>query len=205
MSTTTIDVSLPSGTLYVSGTVNDVAYTWTNTEGNTWEATVDRSEDDIYRVALTMVSAAGTTSTTGFTLYYGLLNLITDRTQADVINGTEKGYYNASDLNRVGAAVEYLAGRFTTFGYAADVSPKKDWTTDDIPRESDMVKYLAEVEQLRGLIPVLSTTPETPDDMEKLTYTEANNIEQILKDLDFLITNMMQAWFYSGDLYAGEI
>lgn len=38
MSTRTLSVSLPSDALYVSGTVNDVAVTWTNTEGNTWEA-----------------------------------------------------------------------------------------------------------------------------------------------------------------------
>ena len=38
MSTRTLSVSLPSDALYVSGTVNDVAVTWTHTEGNTWEA-----------------------------------------------------------------------------------------------------------------------------------------------------------------------
>lgn len=227
--TTTVEVSLPSGTLYVSGTVNDVAYTWTNTAGNIWQAIVDRAADDIYRVDLTLISDAGTTSTADFTLYYGILNLITDRTQADVdrvkyLNGlwvggewtgTDeelsawesglKGAYNATDLNRVGAAVDYLAGRFAAFGYDADVSPKRDWTTGDIPCSADMVKYLAEVERLRSRFSVMSTTPETPEDMEQLTYTEANNIEQILVDLDFLLTNITQAWFYSGDLYSGEI
>lgn len=161
-------------------------------------------------------------------------SLITDRTQEDVeraeyLNGlwvydqatgglrwsgtTEelsewssglKGAYNASDLNRVGSAVEYVAGRFADYGYAVNVSPRKDWSMGDIPREADMVKYLSEVEQLRSLVSVLPTTPETPGDMECLSYMEANNIEQILVDLDFLLTNMAAAWYYSGEIYAGE-
>ena len=202
--TQTISVTLPSSTLYVSGTVNDVAVTWTNTEGNTWEAVADRAADDVYRVALTMVPSSGAASTAELTLYYGVLNLITDRTQADVIHGTDKGYYNASDLNRVGSAVEYVAGRFASYGYSVGVSPRKDWAMGDIPREADMAKYLAEVEQLRSLVCVLPTTPETPGDMEGLTYAEANNIEQILKDADSLLTNMAAAWYYSGEIYAGE-
>ena len=202
--TQTIAVTLPSSTLYVSGTVNDAAVTWTNTEGNTWEAAADRAADDVYHVVLTMVPSSGTTTTAEITLYYGILNIITDRTQADVINGTDKGYYNAEDLNRVGAAVEYVAGRFASYGYAVSVSPKKDWAMGDIPREADMAKYLVEVEQLRGLVRVLPTTPETPGDMENLWWWEANHIEQILKDADSLLTNMAAAWYYSGAIYAGE-
>ena len=115
-----------------------------------------------------------------------------------------KGAYNASDLNRVGSAVEYVAGRFAAYGYAVNVSPRKDWSMGDIPREADMVKYLAEVEQLRSLVSVMPTTPETPGDMENLWWWEANDIEQILKDLDFLLGNMAAAWMYSGEIYAGE-
>ena len=82
--TQTISASLPASTVYVSGTVNDVSVVWTNTEGEVWEAVADRAEDDIYVVILNIVSGSGQSSTTSFTLYYGLLNLITDRTQADV-------------------------------------------------------------------------------------------------------------------------
>ena len=161
--TQTISASLPASTIYVSGTVNDVSVVWTNTEGEVWEAVADRAEDDIYVVILNIVSGSGQSSTTSFTLYYGLLNLITDRTQADVNyvvrlstkswnNMSEKekadwesglkGAYNASDLNRVGNAVVYVAGRLTKAGYLVPVSPKIDWTASDIPKESDMRTYL---------------------------------------------------------------
>ena len=127
-------------------------------------------------------------------------------TSAELAEWTDgsKGAYNAEDLNRVGDAVEYVAGRFAAYGYAVSVSPKQDWAMGDIPREADMVKYLAEVEQLRSLISVMPTTPETPGDMANLWWWEANDIEQILKDLDFLLGNMAAAWMYSGEIYAGE-
>lgn len=125
MSAQVLSVSLPSEIIYVSDTVNGTAYTWTLIEG-AWTATVERAADDTYAVALTAVTAAGVSTNYALALYYGLLSLITDRTRADVENETDKGFYNASDLNRVGAAVEYIAGRFAALGYDCPVTVKKD-------------------------------------------------------------------------------
>lgn len=155
------------------------------------------------------------------------MQLITDRVQADVDRvaqlaervsaGTEteaektewasdlKGAYNASDLNRVGAAVAYVAGRLNGYGYAVTVTPKQDWTGSDIPTQESMTSYLADVAALRGAIAVMASTPPTPDSANNLTWQEANDIEQILLDVDELLTRMAAAWFYSGDLYAGEV
>ena len=155
------------------------------------------------------------------------LNLITNRTQADVDRvatltarvsagtATEaekaewasdlKGAYNASDLNRVGAAMAYVAGRLNGYGYAVTVNPKQDWTGSDIPTAGQMAAYLQDVAALRGAIAVMASTPSTPDSANNLTWQEANNIEQILLDVDELLTRMAAAWFYSGDLYAGEV
>ena len=209
--TQTISATIPASTVYVSGTVNDVAVTWTNVSGEIWEAVADRSEDDIYHVEMTIVSASGQSTSTSFTLYYGLLNLITDRTQADVdyaarLNAagwdgmTEdertqwnlglKGTYNAADLNRVGNAVNYVAGRLEGAGYSVPVDPKIDWIESDIPTESSMVRYLDDVETIRNTLTVLPDTPEVPEDMAGLTYEEANDIERILLAVDALITNM---------------
>ena len=130
--------------------------------------------------------------------------LVTDRTQVDVAAWNNKGTYNASDLNRVGAAVKYIADRLTALGYAAPVTAKTDRTETDIPTASQMETYRGNIASLRAVIAVLTSTPETPKTMRALDYVKANNIEQILQDLDPLITNMEQAWFFSGDLYAGE-
>lgn len=224
--TQTISATLPASTVYVSGTVNDVAVTWTNVGGEIWEAVSDRAEDDIYVVALTIVSASGQSTSTSFTLYYGLLNLITDRTQADVdyaarLNAagwdgmTEdertawtlglKGTYDYTDLNRVGNAVAYVAGRLTGAGYALNVNPKIDWTEDDTQRAADMASYLADISAIRNALIVPPAIPEVPDDMEGLTYEEANDIERILLAVDALITNMINAYFYSNEIVCGEV
>lgn len=204
MSAQVLSVSLPSEIIYVSGTVNGTAYTWTLIDG-AWTATVERAADDTYHVALTAVNAAGVSTNYALTLYYGILSLITDRTRADVENKTNKGFYNASDLNRVGAAVQYVAERFAAQGYAVTVSPKKDWLASDIPTASELETYRQNIVTLRALLAVLPTTPEAPDSMAGLTYTEANSIERILLDLDTLLTNAARAWYQSGEIYAGEV
>ena len=204
MSAQVLSVSLPSEIIYVSGTVNGTAYTWTLMDG-AWTATVERAADDTYAVALTAVTAAGVSTNYTLTLYYGLLSLITDRTRADVENQTDKGFYNASDLNRVGAAVEYIAGRFTALGYACPVTVKKDWLTTDAPTASQMEAYRQNIVTLRSQIAVMQSTPNAPASMAGLNYVKANNIEQILLDLDALITNITKSWYFSGELYAGEV
>lgn len=204
MSAQVLSVSLPSEIIYVSGTVNGTAYTWTLMEG-AWTATVERAADDTYAVSLTAVTAAGTSTNFELTLYYGLLTLITDRTAEDVANKTAKGFYNASDLNRVGAAVQYVAERFAAQGYAVTVSPKTDWLASDIPTASELETYRQNIATLRALIAVIKSTPETPETMRFLDYIKANNIEQILLDLDTLLTNAALAWYQSGEIYAGEL
>lgn len=154
------------------------------------------------------------------------LDLITDRTQRDVDRveelaekgwaamteqeraewlGEMKGAYNASDMNRVGEAIAYVAGRFNGFGYNIQVSPKTDWTVEDIPTASQMADYLSYVKALRNAVPVMDDTPAAPAEIYGRTHQEANDIEQILLDVDALISNIAAAWYYSGDLFAGEV
>lgn len=131
--------------------------------------------------------------------------LITDRTQADVEQRTAKGYYNASDLNRVGQAMRYVAARIVDMGGACAVNPKADWAMQDIPTEAQMAAYLSDLAVMRAAYAALPDTPVAPGSMEHLTYSTANDIERILQDVDMLLTNAAAAWRYSGtDLYSGE-
>lgn len=99
--------------------------------------------------------------------------LITDRTQADVRLRTGKGHYNATDLNRVESAVEYLVGRlhevqadlhahadgldvdWTAAIYDLPYDPgrynlqiKTDWSLIDRPPKKQMERYLSNVKRL---------------------------------------------------------
>ena len=197
------------------------------TEPNIWQTTAERAADDVYHVALTAIDGAGNSASYELTLYYGILHLITDRTQADVervrylsrrINsgaataaeveeygGAMKGSYNAEDLNRVGAAVEYVANRLREYGYAVTVAPKTDWRAGEIPTAEQLETYRGNVAALRAVLPVGKSTPETPGSMERLTFQAANDLERILLDIDRLITNITLAWFYAGEVFSGEV
>lgn len=154
------------------------------------------------------------------------LVLITDRTQADVDRIRElakklnagtatveelaewnsivlKGSYDYSDLNRVGDAVQYLSEILKSHGYDCPVSPKLDWLESGRGAPSDMAQYLQNVQTLRGILTLLPETPNVPADMEKLTWQEANAIEQIIVDLESTIKTMLKTRVACGDAYCG--
>ena len=153
-------------------------------------------------------------------------NLITDRTQADVDRYTElrlkylhgmtdsemaewetflKGAYNYTDMNRVESAVEYVANRLTEAGYVVSPVIKKDWNRASKPTLDDLKRYMKNVSDIRSALATYETTPEAPTTEKKLSFQAANAIEQILIDVDDLISKMMSAYYYSGDLYCGEV
>lgn len=202
--TQTVRVPLASNALYVSGTVNGVEKVWTREEGNVWWTTAERATDGVYRVVLSIIYGDGKTTTDSVTLYYGLV-LITDRTAQDVKDRTEKGSYNASDLNRVGSAMVYLRDKFNDNGYDVQISPKTDWKEIDVPTESDMTLYLSCLGTIRGVIALPEYTPKTPETMANLTYITANNIEKILEIVDSMLSKSLSFIWYSGDLYSGEV
>lgn len=131
--------------------------------------------------------------------------LVTDRTRADVDAGNAKGIYNASDLNRVGAAMNYVAARLREQGYDPHISPKTDWMDGEWVTPADEAVYLGDLAELRKQFTLYETTPEVPPDLEKLNYIEANSIEQILVDIYTLLTNIAAGWLYSGEIYSGEV
>ena len=140
-----------------------------------------------------------------------MLDLIYDRTAADVANNTAKGRYAYSDLNRVETAVATLASELRAAGISIVLITKTDWheATDagdaqDTPTAADMTRYLDNVAAIRGAIAVYRETPPVPGSMARLTWQRANDIERILADVEVLINNMIAAQFFSGEIYCGE-
>lgn len=84
-----------------------------------------------------------------------------------------KGAYNYSDLNRVERAVAEISDMV-----GLNLSTKTTWTMWDIPKASDMVRYLSNVESIRRHF---SIDIQAPSSMSNLTYVGANNIELILQ------------------------
>lgn len=116
-----------------------------------------------------------------------------------------KGAYNYTDFNRVEEAVAYVAGRLKEFGYISVLPVARSWFAEDIPTEGDLFRYFSNVATLRGAIAVWASTPVAPANVDRFGANEANALEQILVDVDLVLTRISQAWFYSGDLYSAEV
>ena len=155
------------------------------------------------------------------------LQLVTDRTQADVDDlkilhskgysamtaaektlwnsGTMKGAYNFSDLNRVETAVSELALVLSELGFPTTVEVKTDWSLSAIPTVQAMARYLGNLNTLRSAVNVFSEiTPELPTDMQHLNFDGANRIEQMLQRIEQWAIHMQSERKYSGELFCGE-
>ena len=119
---------------------------------------------------------------------FDISTLITDRTALDVTQKTAKGRYTASDLNRIGKAVNYVAKQLRELGHDVWTAQKASWMDKDWMDLGQAELLLKELTSLRNQIPVFTSTPETPATMERLGYAGANSIEQILVDLDAAIS-----------------
>lgn len=130
--------------------------------------------------------------------------LITDRTAEDVKHVQElaqkiaegiatneelveyltnlKGAYNVSDLNRVGRAVKYIQERLHEIGITINVTAQSDWTEDDYNDATAMEYYLKDIKAVHTALGSGERLPlpSSPDDINALTYDDANAIEKIL-------------------------
>lgn len=137
----------------------------------------------------------------------GFENMTADE-QAEWLAGNLKGSYHNADLNRVGAALNYLRDRLNEAGYITyptDFVAKTNWTITSIPTADELTYYLKCVYNVREAMAQFKTTPPAPTDTGALNIEEANNIEKILIDVETLINNMLASRLYCGDVYAGEI
>ena len=155
------------------------------------------------------------------------MDFITDRNEADVIrwktlhdkgwhamNAAEqaewqsymKGCYNFSDMNRVELAVQELSARLTKLGFLPPaLQTKTAWSNVDIPTKADFDRYFSNVDALKQVLPMVPSTPATPTTAERFNYLKANDLEQILLDIDTATTNLQKAWYFPGEIFAGEV
>ena len=145
-----------------------------------------------------------------------IVTLVTDRTQADVKALAAKGFaamtaaeraewlagmkgaYNASDMNRVGTALNYLAARLAPVcGMSIAWSAKTDWAVTDIITASQAEAYRKQVQSIRDALAYPEGTPDAPG-LDRLTYTGANDIERILTICEELIVNVAKSFRHTG-------
>lgn len=158
------------------------------------------------------------TVTTETGTYEDWMNLlITDRTLADVQavkaaaekikNGLAaaewfsnmKGAYNAYDVNRVSAFIDWIAAELKAEGYNCQPYLHTLWTETETFFKTDLINYLSAVAEVKNALGVLLPLPTVIT-----TYTEANQIEQILETVSFYLKNIILSYIYMNDLTAGD-
>jgi len=146
------------------------------------------------------------------------LNLITDRTEADAIDAAmnptraapSRGAYNASDLNRVGEALNYLYDFMHEYGYGVAPLPRlrTNWLTTQNFAVQDGTHYLSMIRGLRNAFFTLPTTPQVPSHINNLFARagreRANDIERLLLDIERIILWMIDSFHYSNQHYSNE-
>lgn len=187
-------------------------------------------EVGINRVTVTAADAAGLAASESFTV----IRLVTDRTQADAdklaemfIRGcgrwTEeerdwwentrcrRGGYDALDLNRVNAAMDYINNWITRRGYLTDYKQEshRPWVDTDSMTATPAALYIDNINALRQVFPLPDDTPPTPANLDvlgnpNLGIPSANNIEAILVLVDEVHRRIAQfpGW-QSGHLVSG--
>ena len=142
-------------------------------------------------------------------------SLVYDRTQADVeyalanerggvyADDDLRGAYNASDKNRIGGAVNYIAECLFYIGTHEAVLNviKDDWGPRDIVGADDNRMLLSALANLKQLLPY-NVTPSVPRSMDGLTYRTANTIERIICDIYGVFARLWGSWLFCGDGYA---
>ena len=135
------------------------------------------------------------------------MNLVTDRTQSDVLLGTEKGRYGVTDLNRVEGAVAELSALAKALDVHYEPEVKTDWDLPGVfsasgwPTQKQMTRYLSNV---WGLCEAVEVAAKIPTSMVRLSWEGANQIEQALTLVYARIQAILQTCRYSGELFAGE-
>lgn len=127
--------------------------------------------------------------------------LIFDRTIQDVENATLKGQYNASDLNRVESWCVYLRDQLNVLGYPITITTKTTWQPSDMRTASEMERIRANIKKIMQGFYYLTNIE---NNAEYFNYIKANNWEEILYEIYYLMFGTENWYVYGGVARGGQ-
>lgn len=148
--------------------------------------------------------------------------MVTDKTAADVTNAIwirtekiqqgltptvaeiatlERGMLTIDTMNRIETATSELAELFNSMGYYDTPVTVKEWVFEGDFRQSDLQRWVDNLNILRNAFFVKSDTPATPEPL--LHWQNMNDIEQILQDMDVMINDVKSNYRTCGDYECG--
>ena len=134
---------------------------------------------------------------------------VVDRTNEDVKqveNRIEnpKGALSHTMLNRIENNSQHLAALLNSYNYKVEIDVKIDWAREDYFRPSDLDRIKQNLIALKDAYYSLPSTPSLVTGKKTINYVDANNLEQIEKDLNQIITAMEQIFVYCGVANMGQ-
>lgn len=130
-----------------------------------------------------------------------MFSLVYDRTQADVTNKTWKGYYNASDLNRVEKWCRYLADTLNSLGYNITITTKTNWVQTDMRTATEMERIRTNIKKIYQGFYYITTIYQNANEWD---YIKANNWEQILNEIWNMAIGTQNWYVYGGVANGGQ-
>ena len=195
-----VSIQLTSDISYVYGIVNDVEATFTLTGTNVWSATVEKSSNGKYEIAITAYNAAGT-STSYNTVIYKLDEPITPK-----LDWTKDDYYNADDLNRVEANTQFIKQYLESIYY---IVPAESFVVD---RTLSYLDFLSSINRIEENINIIKNSFLTPPGWQNkktwtlgkgFSYLDANRLENNLDILYKWAVIAKKNLIYSGTFSCG--
>jgi hypothetical protein len=108
---------------------------------------------------------------------------------AEELATLERGFIDYNTLNRIEDKQSELRDLLVASGYSFFDVETKHWNETDIFNELELDRIVNNLDEFKKAVSVLKTTPQTP--LPRFHYTNINDIERILYDLDFAVTNML--------------
>jgi hypothetical protein len=113
----------------------------------------------------------------------------------------ERGTMTINTLNRIEQKQSELKDLFNSMGYWNTPLESKIWNENQIFNIDDFQRLIDNTNILREAFFIFSNTPRTP--VAKYYYENINNLENILSDLDLMITDIKSRYKICGTFNCG--
>lgn len=123
-----------------------------------------------------------------------------DRTEADILNKTEKAMIQADDLNRIEGNIKYLRIQIASFGFSMS-GLSKTWTIYGLPDLGDVERILDNAQEL---VDAYAIDPPAAIPVSLKTIEQVNHLEENLMCLKTLIDWTIHSVMPSGTCQAGQ-
>ena len=196
-----LSINLSLEITYVSGTVNGEVANFSLSAPGVWSAVVPVSEDGKYVISITAYNNLGT-ATVYNTIIYKLEGMLQPK-----INWTSEDYYNAEDLNRVEANIQFVVEYLLSIDYMIlleEIKTGRDMTS------IDFVSSINRVERNLDSIRSNMINPPGYGPMKLWTnkigfdYRDANRYEKNLELLYKWAHLIFDSYKYCGEFVCGE-